>query len=245
MPDYMPALMTLLRMQTVKPFIMLCDMGRLDQVRGIKIPGLEIDKYRAEDCEVYMIAGDWQHLAESIAAAMDVMQSACRTKYLFLTHTDCMPRRRDLLEWFMRRCNARYPVVGYELSPRLTEERRGGVGHTATMLHMPTMHEIGLTWTMRRSLYLGEPIDLSQDPCGWPDTETTMNRVLRAHGIKPLLVGHEENHLRTIDENIDHVRSGTLTPHYRIPVKKAVIEEAEERVKQWQRARGRAGSRKT
>lgn len=48
----------------------------------------------------------------------------------------------------------------------------------------------------------------------WPDTEILGNYILRENKIKPLLIGKEENQSRTIDENIDHVRSYTASKMY-------------------------------
>jgi hypothetical protein len=42
---------------------------------------------------------------------------------------------------------------------------------------------------------------------GWPDTEIAFNRTLSDAGFKPDFVGHDRNFERSVDRNIDHVRS--------------------------------------
>jgi hypothetical protein len=120
------------------------------------------------------------------------------------------------------------------------------VSHTATMLHMPTMHRIGASWSFQkframRSLFRPENPD-------WMDTETGFNWCLRRAGIVPALLGPESNYERQIDENIDHVRSypsSTLyrvgTPEYRSGREgwmESAIREACERVGRWRGATG-------
>ena len=93
------------------------------------------------------------------------------------------------------------------MSPRdwLTDQWQGMVSHTATLLHMPTMHRIGASWSLERA---HAEFGLSRSPfSAWPDTETCLNLVLRKAGIAPLLIGEEENYKRQVDENVDHVRS--------------------------------------
>jgi hypothetical protein len=108
------------------------------------------------------------------------------------------------------------------------------------MFHMPTIHKIGLTWSMRRSLYVGKPVNMDLGH-GWPDTETTFNRCLRRAGEGYLCIGKERNYTRTRDSFIDHVRSGTLDPVGRARTKRLAIAEAWERVKAW---RGNEGDSK-
>jgi hypothetical protein len=207
-------------------------MGSLDVVRNIKLPGLDPARFRADDCEVYTVAGHWQNISEHVCCCMDLMQSACRTKYFFSIHPDCFPRRRDLLEWMMAQCDEVFPVVGHAMTVRRDPESRLCAGHTATMFHMPTIHKIGLTWSMRRSLYVGKPVNMDLG-YGWPDTETTFNRCLRAAGYFYRRIGKERNRTRTRDEYIDHVRSGTLDPVGRAKSRRLAIAEAWERVKAW------------
>src|SRR5438445_1245348 len=67
------------------------------------------------------------------------------------------------------------------------------ISHTATLLHMPTMHRLRVTWSFERAdVQFGIP----RCTPAWPDTETCLNLVLRATGARPLLVGKEENYKR-------------------------------------------------
>lgn len=192
-----------LRWQTARPFIMVIDTGSTPQTRD------QLEQLRADDVEIhYLQAHAWRHASEPVAAALDVAQALCRTEFLFHTHADCFLRRRDFLAEMIARCNSKEPVIGYRMSPRdwATTEWRWMVGHTATVLHMPTIHTIGATWSMQRMHeQFGYPWT---GKCGgWPDTETGFNCVLREHHVAPVFIGHDRNYERQVDSNIDHVRS--------------------------------------
>jgi hypothetical protein len=201
-PETLPLLVELLRLQTVRPFIMLIDTGSSRETCE------RLESLRAPDVEIHYLRGHgFRHASEVICAAMDLGQSLCRTEHLFLTHADVFLRRRDLLEVLTKRCTGGNPVVGYRMSERswITDEWRDCVGHTATMLHIPTIHRAGVTWSYGRIV-----ADYGYRPgaCGgWPDTETGFNAGLRLAGIKPDFCGQDENYKRYVDENIDHVRS--------------------------------------
>lgn len=134
------------------------------------------------------------------------------------------------------------PVVGYELSPRKHKDWQGMFGHTCTMFDMAVMDEIGAGWSMRRLARLFGVECHEPDPRrpNWPDTELLLNFLIRRHGIKPHLIGHEENHVRNRDENIDHCRSLTAALLYnetryrqvRVWAEEAMA-EARERIEQW------------
>jgi hypothetical protein len=135
------------------------------------------------------------------------------------------------------------PAVGYQMSPRdwLTDQWEGMVSHTATLLHMPTMHRIGASWSLERA---SEEFGLPRSAfSSWPDTETCLNLVMRKAGIAPLLIGREENYKRQVDENVDHVRSfpGSLvySPEYHQRARgwmDTALEEAKERAAAWSEA---------
>jgi len=140
-----------------------------------------------------------------VTTALDTAHALCRTEYLFHTHSDVFPRRRDLMEWLLGLTNADQPVVGYEMSPRPdTNGWRNVVSHTCTMLHMPTIRRIGATWSFERYWESG---DAKPQGCGYPDTEQPFDRCLRKAGVYPYLIGHDANRVRFVDKNIDHVRS--------------------------------------
>lgn len=83
---------------------------------------------------------------------------------------------------------------------------------------------------------------------GYPDTEQPFDRCLRRAGIFPYLIGHDENHVRTTDGNIDHVRSlsglrlynraGELHLGCEANLKRA-LGEAKDRVRAWRKEAGR------
>ena len=191
-----------LRHQTHRPYLMIVDTGSPPAAMA------ELEKMRAEDCEIHCIAGHaYRHASEPVTAALDLAQSLCRTELLFHTHADCFLRRDDFLEDISAQCTAATPVVGYRLSSRewATDEWEWMIGHTATICHMPTIHRIGATWSYQRIHHdFGYPWHAG---IGWPDTETGFNRALRDAGIKPVFIGDDRNYERQTDENIDHVRS--------------------------------------
>lgn len=192
-----------LRCQTERPYILVVDTGSSQKTRA------ELEALRAEDVEIHFVAAHgYRHASEPVTVALDVAQALCRSEYLFHTHADCFLRRFDFIESISARCGTENPVLGYRMSPRdwATDEWKWMVGHTATLLHVPTIERIGATWSMGRmnSVY-GYPF---KSGCGgWPDTETGFNCILRDAGIKPTFIGDDRNGERQVDENIDHVRS--------------------------------------
>jgi len=201
----------LLRLQTVKPYIMIIDTGSSnDHLQKV----LEL---RAVDVEVHTIAlNGVLHPSDYPAMAMDLAFSLCRSEYLFATHADCFLRRRNLLENFVQLCKTKSPAVGYELSPRAHNDWKGMLSHTASMYHMRTMDIIGFGWSLRRLCHEFGIVNYKPNPMkpNWPDTEILGNYILRKHNIVPYLVGGEENQSRTLDENIDHFRSYTSGKMY-------------------------------
>jgi hypothetical protein len=236
-PETLPICIDLLRLQTVKPFIIIIDTGSIDD-------NLEhILSLRAEDVEVHSIRlNGTRHPSDYPAMAMDMAFSLCRTEYLFATHADCFLRKMTLLSEFIQLCKTKSPVAGYELSPRAHEDWKGMVSHTATMYHMPTMDKIGFGWSLRRLCNRYGIVDYKPDPNkpNWPDTEILGNYILQENNIKPHLVAPEGNHCRTLDENIDHFRSygaaKMYSPDYFLQVSEwyhSAKREALERVERW------------
>jgi hypothetical protein len=233
-PEPLRACVELLRLQTERPYLMVIDTGSPDSVRAA------LEAMRADDLEVHFLRGHaYPHSSEPVAVAQDLAFALCRSEYLFCTHADCFLRRRDYLEWLLARCDSRRPAVGYQMSPRdwLTDQWEGMVSHTATLLHMPTMRRLGVTWSMERARAMIPARELG---AGWPDTETGMNLILRAAGITPHLIGHETNFERHVDINVDHVRSfpgsQLYAPEYHRQAAEwmdAALGEAWERVVAW------------
>lgn len=200
--DQIKLCVDVLRAQTERPYIMIVDTGSDPAVCA------QLESMRAEDLEIHYIAAHgWNHASEPVAVALDVAQALCRSKVLFHTHADCFVRRNDFIEEMATRCCAATPVIGYRMSDRswVTREWEWMVGHTATFLHMPTIHRIGATWSLQR---MHEAYGYGWKSLGgWPDTETGFNRILRDAGISPVFIGHDINGQRQTDANIDHVRS--------------------------------------
>ncbi len=203
--ETLPICVELLRLQTEKPYIMIIDTGstkeHLDKIEAMRDVDLEVLSMRLNGV---------QHPSDFVAMAMDCAFSMCRTPFLFATHADCFLRRRDLLEYLMKRCE-KNPVVGYEMSPRAHADWHGMLSHTASMYHIATMDRIGFGWSMRRLCNLFNMTDYKPNPLrpNWPDTEILGNYILRYYKIKPDLIGSEKNFSRQKDENIDHFRSFT------------------------------------
>src|SRR6516162_9240420 len=111
--ETLPICIELLRLQTVKPFIMIIDTGSIEE-HFVKIIAL-----KADDVEVHTISlNGVRHPSDYPAMAMDLAFTLCRTEYLFATHADCFLIKRSLLEDMVTFCKAFSPAVGYELSPR-------------------------------------------------------------------------------------------------------------------------------
>lgn len=202
----------LLRLQTIRPYIIVIDTG--SEPNNYKL----IDQMRGEDLEVHSIKlNGVKHPSDFVSMAMDLAQTLCRTEYLFATHSDVFIKRRDLLESMMLNCGShlenkeKYPVVGYEISPRQHDDWVGMVSHTASMYYMKIMDQIGFGWSIRRLASIYELEDYKPDPMrpNWPDTEILGNVILRQNDIPVKLIGKEENFQRNTDENIDHCRSIT------------------------------------
>ncbi|MBV9468458.1 MAG: glycosyltransferase, partial [Abitibacteriaceae bacterium] len=200
-PEPLRTCIEILRLQTERPYIFVVDTGSSAATMT------ELESLRAADVEIHYIRSHaFRHSSEPVGVAQDLAFALCHSEYLFCTHADCFLRRRDYIEWLLTLCNAECPAVGYQMSPRdwLTNDWEGMVSHTATLLHMPTMWRLGASWNFERAhTQFGVP----RQAMGWPDTETCMNMVLQAAGVKPLLIGNETNYERYVDENVDHPRS--------------------------------------
>lgn len=207
--DQLCLVVELLRWQTVTPYIIVVDTGSSPATCE------QLENMRCEDLEIhYVRSNGFFHPSEPVAVALDVAHAACHTEYMYHTHADCFVRRRDWLEWLLCRCNSDCPVVGYEMSERSGTDRwRGTPSHTSTMLHMPTMRRIGMSWSMQR-WYESEGVPPAS-VAAWPDTEAGLRLSLDQAGITPFIIdestcpgaAHERNYTRDVDRNLDHVRS--------------------------------------
>ncbi len=129
------------------------------------------------------------------------------------------------------------------MSPRTgTEDWKGIPSHTASLYHMPTIHDHNLHWSMPHAFrLLGiDPKQGKNQVNNWPDTETIFGLLMKRAEIKPLLIGHETNFERFVDTNVDHVRSypgaKLYSPIYRDKMKPEVdkaIADAQARIAAW------------
>lgn len=235
----------LLRLQTKKPYIIVIDTG--SEAENYK----KIEELRAEDLEVHSIKlNGVQHPSDFVSMAMDLGQSLCRTEYLYATHADVFLMKRDFLECLCSICgdhlidSSKFPVVGYQISPRQHDDWEGMISHTASMYYVKTLDRIGFGWSMRRLASLYNLNNYKPNPMrpNWPDTEILGNVILRQHNIPTKIIGEELNFQRNKDENIDHCRSITsgllYSPDY---YKKATIwfeeakKEALKRIELWKK----------
>jgi hypothetical protein len=247
--DTLPQLalcLDLWRCQTVRPFLMVVDTGSPLEAHG------RLWLTQAPDCEVHYIRSlGYHHPSAPVTAALDLAQSLCTTEYLLHTHSDVFPRRRDLIQYLICECHDRQPVVGWQMSPRDTStspsanEWKEAVSHTCTLLHMPTVHRFGLTWSMER--YFACRPNERGSYAAWPDTESPFWLAMRAVGIRPILLGPEKNYDRTVNEWWDHARSypGTKLMSHSGKLQAAIMHaraqgrmeaaerEAHERLKAW------------
>ena len=185
------------RWQSVRPYILVIDTGSRWEV----CEELEL-RIRRNDCEVHFIrAHGYRHSSAPVTHALDLAHSICRTPYLFHTHSDVFPMRRDFLAFMLAQCSESSPVVGWQMSPRTStkgsptrHEWAEAVSHTATAVHMATAHRARLMWSME-SYYAHRPHE-RVNTAGWPDTESPFLLTMKAAGIKPILLGPEPNFQR-------------------------------------------------
>ena len=235
-PDTLPLVIELLRLQTVRPYIVLIDTG--STVENFA----KVEALRAEDVEVHCLRfGGMRHPSDFPAVAMDLAFSMCRTNFMFTTHADVFLRSRCVVEELLTLCGHNAPAVGYQMSPRQHADWERMVSHTCTMFHTPTMDSIGAGWSLRR-LCNNRGFEHRKNVFGanWPDTELLVNYCLFEAGMEPLLIGTEANHRRVIDERIDHCRTLTAgrlySPSYAAQCERWLSEamrEAEARVRDW------------
>lgn len=227
----------LLRLQTVKPYILLVDCGsRADQFR-------KLEKLRAQDLELHSLRlNGVSNSSEVVAMAMDISVAVCQSRFLFCTHDDCFLMSQVAIQYFRDLC-AVTKVCGHQLTPRPHDDWQGMIGHTALMLDMGFMMDNGLTWNMTRGMRrfgINNALPTTKRP-NWPDTETGLNYILRDMGIQPFLTGTEANWTRNRDGFIDHCRSAGSAEIYdhkyakekSRPWLEDAVKRAKKRIKTW------------
>lgn len=219
--DVLPTVVELLRLQTVRPYIVLIDTGSTpDQFA-------QVNAMAADDLEVHRIAsGGQQHASAIVSVALDLGMSVCRTSKLILTHQDCFLTRRDAVEELAKSLSPSSPVVGYQITPREMPDWPMMIGHTWSGLYLPAVKKSPARWC-----YTGEASF---------DTEYSFCRQLIKAGIKPVLIGSEANYTRNQTKDFDHVRSwpsaGLYSPLHREKAKewmRDALVSAEKRIARW------------
>lgn len=201
-----------LLLQTEPPLVMIVDTGSVrttDKLQAMR---------RRNQIEVISIPlQGWIHPSEPVASAIEAAWVCIHTPYAYLTHDDCIAKRRELIAEMVDQ-TATHKAVGYRITERPYPEWRTELGHTCLMLDVAAMDRIGMSWNLRAfATVTGE--SLNPEVCGpnKVDTERFMNFKLRQAGIVPLFIGEELNYERTNDANIDHCRSRTSSLLYSPP----------------------------
>lgn len=197
-----------LRLQSTPPLIVLVDTGSIETTD-------KLSSLRSIDLEVLSIRSQgWKHPSWPVAAALDTAWSIVSTEFVFLTHNDCVLKTQTALTEMQNLCK-QYKAVGHQITPRRYSGWEKELGHTCTMLHVPTCDSIGMSWNMRAYCQItGRPMDPMVCGPNDPDTERFMNWHLQRANIIPHFIGTEKNHERTNDVWIDHCRSSTSAGLY-------------------------------
>lgn len=154
---------------------------------------------------------NWSHQSQPVATALDLATAITQTPFIFLTHDDVWIKNQNLLkELITRHLITGSPVIGYEMSSRshLTEQWRGMVSHTATLLVTKRIRELNLRWSLLDALKMPE---CENHGPGWPDTETAFGLRMKQLNLTPHFIGHETNEPHFEDDHLVHRRS--LTSH--------------------------------
>lgn len=237
-PDTLPYVVELLRLQSVRPFIVIVDTGSTPENWA------KIEALRAPDVEVHSLRFNGaRHPSDFPAIACDIAMAACRAEKLVFTHADVFVRSRTALEELLAKCSADNPAVGYQMTEREHPGWEQTVSHTWTALHMPTMDRIGAGWSLRRFCTRRGAVHAPNSILkNLPDTESLLSDLLIENGIAPEFIGTEVNFEQTVDSRIRHVRSLTGARLYAEPGYKAkaegwlaeAIEEAKQNIRDWQ-----------
>jgi hypothetical protein len=235
--DTLPTVIALLRMQTVRPYIVIIDTGSSVETM------MKLEQMRADDLEIhYLRFNGVKHISDFPAAACDLAFSIARNNVVVTMHTDVFLRKRTSLEELLRGLEIS-PAVGFQMTPRDRPEWETTVAHTFAAFWMPTMDAIGAGWALRRAcnLTLGDAThDINGTWGNMLDTETCLSMVLRDNGIAPHFIGTEQNFEQTIHPLCRHVRTLTGSRIYCQREAKAAearlieaMAEARQNLKEW------------
>lgn len=222
-PEPLEAVLETLRAQTERPYLLVVDTGSLaDRLAVVERwerehEDLELIRYRPKG----FFAANWP-----CAVSLDFALAACQTEYLYLTHVDVFLKQPNYIEWLVSLCDAHTPIVGYQMSERPWWDGKPWAGfwrrcpsHTATLLHVPTCHRLGLAWNMAHSCrHWSRPLGQYDY---FPDTEIAFGLSMQRAGVgvrwlgepsRPeptaLFLGTEPNHPYE-DAHLRHERSYT------------------------------------
>jgi hypothetical protein len=202
--DEVRLVVELLRLQTLRPYILLIDTGSgpdaLTRLEALAAPDVEVHLLRFNAVK---------HPSEPVSIALDVGASRCQSRLAFYTHTDCFLRSQTVLQDMAGKLTEEAPVTGHQLTPRAHADWAEHYGHTCLLADQDLLHRYGIGWNMRRcGLYHGmSDYGVTPDRPNWPDTEIPFNALLKYYGFTPNFTGVEANYVRNTDAMIDHVRS--------------------------------------
>lgn len=165
----------------------------------------------SDDVTLLKVTGDWKgvHLSQPVCDAMQAIYDNCETRYLLQTHSDVLPASPWAIDDIMQKCQDGSPVVGYQMSPRQDHavwKWQRMASHTWTIFDKETIGP--LNHSMRDACEATETLDEWQKRInGLPDTECGYNYDMQQRGIKPLLIGPEQNQAFDKTPHFWHVRS--------------------------------------
>lgn len=236
-PDHcLKLVIELLRLQTVKPYILLIDTGSQQ-------PACDwLESLRAADLEVHFIRKHGVlHASELVSMALDVGVALSLSRFNLFTHGDCFLRKRTAVE-DLQALSTEHIVAGHQITERPYEGWEREFGHTLLMVDQPALNERGVTWNMQQFArgYGIEDYNNAALVPNFIDTERGFNIRLQAVGVSGHFTGTEQNYQRNTDEWIDHVRSLSsskiLSPQYQAMALEwlpAAVKEAKERIREW------------
>lgn len=244
--DLLETAVGLWQSQAETPYLLIFDTGSLPRHQRV------LDRLEAEhdNVEVHRIRGKaWRATSQPVAAAMDLAFAVAQTDILIGTHTDVLPKKRELAGWLVDQCDAQTPLVGWQMSPRDHWPEplwKDMPSHSCTAYHMPTARRLGWRWNMLGAFErLGIPP--AQPPHGFPDTEVMLGLLLREQGVQWKCLGPEPNATYETEWFV-HLRSTTVKNLYGAPdatdraaVLANAVGDAQRRIVRWNKPRVQKG----